>query len=44
MTFCIEHDPEVSDTYKEWLKKSLTGALISGPNVPTWVVDVVSEH
>ncbi|XP_047260048.1 uncharacterized protein LOC124892915 [Capsicum annuum] len=44
VTFHIEHDPEISNTYKEWLKKSLAGALIPGPNVPTGVVDVEFEH
>ncbi|KAF3670777.1 COP9 signalosome complex subunit 2 [Capsicum annuum] len=44
VSFCIGYEPEVSDTYKEWLKKSLAGALNPGPNVPTRVVDVESKH
>ena len=44
VSFRIGYEPEVSDTYKEWLKKSLAGALNPGPNVPTRVVDVESEH
>ncbi|KAF3674071.1 putative beta-caryophyllene synthase-like [Capsicum annuum] len=43
-SFLIGYEPEVSDTYKEWLKKSLAGGLIPGPNVPTRVMDVESEH
>ena len=27
VSFRIGYEPEVSDTYKEWLKKRLTGAL-----------------
>lgn len=36
--------PEVSDTYKEWLKKNLAGTLAPGPIIPHEIADVESEY
>lgn len=42
ISFHIRYEPKVSNTYKEWLKKSLARALIPRPNIPTRIIDMES--